>query len=395
MQAAIAHDGATIAWFREEFAAANAIIDALCSHLSRLGDRYNKVNVVKGLKLYEDVFNDLELEKLTHFVNRVRAAGRNGKLSDGKQAELIQFGVPIFRLALEGSSEDNKLSKTKHNDHPYDLCLPLSIEPNDTICIPRQHRAYSSSPATSCRSPRRLEVDTDLQEAQQITSSISSMRCLFVLLSPRALVRGESSQPFLKPPHLDQSVSTLLLSDSTMVFGRFLMSDIEGNYKGPLMLSLKKGSLVVMRGNSAEMARHVMCPGPNKRVAIIFFRVRPDSHQVSSPTGPSPTGAMTLWQPQSPSTNSTPCGALTGYEALDMIPSWGILHAPVVMLAGAPICPMVLSPKKVQQEGTGMFLPWSVSPPRKPLKHLPPWAQKGRFLKLPLTGRPLVLESTS
>lgn len=54
-------------------------------------------------------------------------------------------------------------------------------------------------------------------------------------------LQGEFSQPFLKPPHLEQPISTLLLSESTMAFGRTLVCDNEGNYKGPLMLSLKEG----------------------------------------------------------------------------------------------------------------------------------------------------------
>ena len=54
-------------------------------------------------------------------------------------------------------------------------------------------------------------------------------------------MQGEYSQPFLKPPHLEQPISTLLLSESTMAFGRTLVSDSEGNYRGPLQLSLKEG----------------------------------------------------------------------------------------------------------------------------------------------------------
>lgn len=40
-----------------------------------------QVNVVKGLKLYEDVFTDTELCKLNDFVMELRAAGENGELS--------------------------------------------------------------------------------------------------------------------------------------------------------------------------------------------------------------------------------------------------------------------------------------------------------------------------
>lgn len=39
------------------------------------------MNVVKGLKLYEDVFSESEICKLTDFVNDIHAAGQNGELS--------------------------------------------------------------------------------------------------------------------------------------------------------------------------------------------------------------------------------------------------------------------------------------------------------------------------
>ena len=52
------------------------------------------MNVVKGLKLYEDVFTDSELCKLTDFVNEIHAAGQNGELS-GK-LPLISECVSVF-----------------------------------------------------------------------------------------------------------------------------------------------------------------------------------------------------------------------------------------------------------------------------------------------------------
>lgn len=54
-------------------------------------------------------------------------------------------------------------------------------------------------------------------------------------------MQDEHSQPYFKPPHLDNPVSTLLLSETTMAFGRFLVSDHQGNYRGSLSLTLKDG----------------------------------------------------------------------------------------------------------------------------------------------------------
>lgn len=124
----------------------------------------------------------------------------------------------------------------------------------------------------------------------------------------------------------------------------------------------------MMRGNSSDTARHVMCSSPNKRVSITFFRVRAEieSH-ASSEMNPS-SKAMTLWQPG------------VNYGAVNMMPKWGLLRSPVVMLA--PMRPVLVNPRKMQRGGTGVFLPWNGGS-RKHAKHLPPRAQRGRFLALP------------
>ncbi|KAF8387982.1 hypothetical protein HHK36_026648 [Tetracentron sinense] len=315
------------------------------------------VNVVKGLKLYEDIFIDSELSKLTNFVNDLRLAGRNGDLSGetfilfnqqlkGNKRELIQLGVPIFgQINEEGTNKPQN-----SNIEPIPLVLQAVID--------------------------HLVQWHLIQESRKPNSCIINF-----------FDEGECSQPYLKPPHLDQPISTLLLSESTMAFGRALVSDHHGNFKGPLMLSLKEGSLLVMRGNSADMARHVMCPSSNKRVSITFFKVRPDTNQIQSPTLPPLTRAMTVWQPGVPNPYTMPNGA----ETMEVIPKWGVLRAPLVMLA--PVRPMVMSPRKIPRGGTGVFLPWTVGH-KKPAKHLPPRAQRGRLLALPSPIEAQVVEST-
>ncbi|KAG4928015.1 hypothetical protein JHK85_054501 [Glycine max] len=299
------------------------------------------VNVVKGLKLYEDVFSESEICKLTDFVKEIHAAAQNGELSGetfilfnkqmkGNKRELIQLGVPIFRQI----KDDNK----------------SNIEPIPALLH---------------------DVIDHLIQWKLIPEYKRPNGCIINFFE-----EGEFSQPFLKPPHLDQPLSTLLLSESTMAFGRILMSENDGNYKDD---ETKRRSLLVMRGNSADMARHVMCPSPNRRVSITFFRVRPDSNQCQSPT-PTMTTAMTLWQPSIASPFTLPNGPLSGYEAMNMMPQLGILSAPMVMLA--PMRPMAANTHKLPRGGTGVFLPWKGSA-RKHARHLPPRAQKGRLMELP------------
>ena len=131
------------------------------------------------------------------------------------------------------------------------------------------------------------------------------------------------------------------------------------------------------------MARHVMCPSSNQRISITFFRVRPESAQCQSPTSPLSVGpnAMTVWQP---SPYAAPNGASYDASSMEMMSKWGgALRSPVIMLT--PVRPVVVSPRRAPSppggNGTGVFLPWAMGS-RKPHKHLPPRAQKGRLLAL-------------
>lgn len=151
-----------------------------------------------------------------------------------------------------------------------------------------------------------------------------------------------------------------------------------------LFIFVGRRSLLVMRGNSADMARHVVCASPNKRVIVTFVKVRHAAARqaAASPTALQPTKAMTVWQPGTAQTTTTPRKVATaGVIAWPhrVIPAaWGLaLHSPVVMVA--PRRAMVVGPgKKAPRNGTGVFLPWTVGP-KKHTKHLPPRFQKGRL----------------
>ncbi|CAN0890179.1 RNA demethylase ALKBH10B [Linum grandiflorum] len=324
------------------------------------------VNVVKGLKLFEQVFTDSELSKLTHFVDELRLAGQKGELSGdtfilfnkqmkGNKRELIQFGVPIFEHIKEDASNQT-----------------CNIEPI----------------------PALLEgVINHLVQWRLIPEYRRPNGCIIHFFDEE-----EFSQPFQKPPHVEQPVATLLLSESTMAFGRNIAGDSEGNYRGSLVLSLKQGSLLVMRGNSAEMARHVMCPSQNKRVSITFFRVREEPIQTQSPpTSPMHGGALTVWQPATLINNGYGGSSLinNGFGGVGTMANWGhLIRTPFVMVAAPPMAQpqLMVSPKKIMPPlaqgggGTGVFLPWARMGSRRPPKHLPPRAQRSRYLALP-SGR--------
>lgn len=53
---------------------------------------------MRGLKLYEDVFTENELSKLTDFVTELRVAGRNGELTGGPSFIRDAFIVKLVFL---------------------------------------------------------------------------------------------------------------------------------------------------------------------------------------------------------------------------------------------------------------------------------------------------------
>ncbi|KAL7112820.1 hypothetical protein ACP275_04G025000 [Erythranthe tilingii] len=304
------------------------------------------VNVVRGLKIHENIFTDVEMSKLNDFVNELRVAGQSGELSGetfilynqqtkGNKRELIQLGVPIF-----GQIKDEE----RRHIEPIPALLQGVIE--------------------------------HLVQWRLLPENRRPNSCIINFFD-----EGEYSQPFLKPPHLEQPMSTLLLSDSIMAFGRMLVSDGEGNYRGPFMVSPKEGSLLVMRGHSSDTARHVMCSSPNKRVSISFFRVRSEvevERNIPSEIIAPMSTSMTLWQPGVPTPyNNMP----NNYKPMNMIPKWSLVRPPMVMLA--PVRPMMVAPRRMPRGGTGVFLPWNGGTRKHHAKHLPPRAQRGRFLALP------------
>ncbi|KAK9756097.1 hypothetical protein RND81_01G073100 [Saponaria officinalis] len=299
------------------------------------------MNVVKGLKMFENVFTVAELCKLRTFVDKLRVAGQNGELLGetyilfNKQVktnkrEQIQLGVPLFGHVKDEATNEQQ----KSNNEP----IPELIQ----------------------------SVIDHLVQWQVLPENRKPNGCIINYFD-----EGEYSQPFLKPPHLDHPLCTLVLSESTVAFGRSLVNDGDGNFKAQLMLSMKEGSVLVMRNNSADVARHVMCASPTKRVSITLIRIRPDQFHTQHPT-PQP---MTLWQPAGMTGPQT----LQNGPPVDAFPKWGVVRAPLVMLA--PVRPMAVTPRRMPRGGTGVFLPWTVGS-RKPARHLPPRAQKGRFLAL-------------
>ncbi|XP_011021730.1 PREDICTED: uncharacterized protein LOC105123720 isoform X4 [Populus euphratica] len=204
-----------------------------------------KVNVVDGLKLYENLLDGLEVPKLVSLVNELRAAGRRGQFQGqtyilskrpmkGHGREMIQFGLPIADAPAETENETG-ISKDRRVES-----IPAMLQ----------------------------EVIDRLVGMQVMTVKPDS--CIIDIYN-----EGDHSQPHMWPPWFGKPVSVLFLTECELTFGREIETVHHGDYRGSLKLSLVPGSLLVMQGKSSDVAKHAIPMIRKQRMLITFTKSQP------------------------------------------------------------------------------------------------------------------------
>uniref|UniRef100_A0ACD5XDW7 Uncharacterized protein n=1 Tax=Avena sativa TaxID=4498 RepID=A0ACD5XDW7_AVESA len=199
------------------------------------------VNTVEGLKVYEGLVNAIEINKIVSLVNETKASSGQGGLEAGQTvivgkrplrghgSVVIQLGVPI----VEGPLEDENQRETKVEAVPgllhdlFDRFFKQGIVPAmPDYCV------------------------VDFYHA------------------------GEYSHPQQPPPWYGRPLCTLCLTECDMVFGRVIFGE-RGDNRGPLKLSLSTGSLVVLQGRSADVAKRSIPTTRKQRILLTFGKSVP------------------------------------------------------------------------------------------------------------------------
>ncbi|XP_023769171.1 RNA demethylase ALKBH10B isoform X2 [Lactuca sativa] len=262
------------------------------------------VNVVDGLRMYDKLFDDTEIENMVNLVNNFRTAGRQGQFQGGHTyvvskrpmkghgREMIQLGFPIADDLINGSSKDRK------------------IEP-----IPNLFQ----------------DVIDRLITMQILTAKPDS--CVIDIYN-----EGDHSQPHIWPHWVGRPVCVLLLTECELTFGKVISVDHPGDYRGCLNLSLSPGSMIVMEGRSSDIAKHAIPSIRKQRVLVTLTRSKRVTHGPRVGVGPkhyvpAPTAAPP------PGNVFAPAMA---FPAASGVGGW--TGAPVTLRQHAP-------------PGTGVFLP--------------------------------------
>ncbi|XP_044493278.1 RNA demethylase ALKBH10B-like [Mangifera indica] len=309
------------------------------------------VNVVDGLKLYEELCANSEVSKLVSMVNDLRAAGKRGQIQGqayvvskrpmkGHGREMIQLGIPIADAPPE---DENAVGTSKDR----------RIEPI----------------------PALLQGVIDHAVGMQILT-VKPDSCIIDVYN-----EGDHSQPHIWPHWFGRPVSTLFLTECEMTFGRMIGADHPGDYRGTLKLPLAPGSLLVMQGKSADFAKHAIPSIRKQRILITFTKsqlkkfVASDSQRLPS----SALAPLPHWGPP-PSRSPNHIHHPVGSKHYAPVPTTGVLPVPIRTQIPPPngVQPLFVTTPVAQ----GMPFPapvpipagssgWAAAPPRHPPPRLP------------------------
>nr|CAD1832924.1 unnamed protein product [Ananas comosus var. bracteatus] len=258
------------------------------------------VNVVEGLKLYEDSVDITEINQLLLWANEMRASGRRGELHGntlviakrpmkGHGREMIQLGIPV----TEGPPEDEITA---------DNSTEKKVAP-----IPS------------------LVQDVFDHLARQQVLHFKPDYCIIDFFN-----EGDHSQPHVWPPWYGRPVCTLCLTDCDMFFGRAIGGDHRGDYRGSHKMSLQMGALLILQGKSADLVKRAIPSVRKQRVLLTFGKsqpkkpiLHPEGSYFTSTTAPPPSPWGGISSPVRPSNLPRP-------KHFGALPSTGVLPAPSV-----------------------------------------------------------------
>ncbi|XP_059293065.1 RNA demethylase ALKBH9B [Lycium ferocissimum] len=203
-------------------------------------------NILGGLELHKGVFSAVEQTRIVNYVEKLDQMGKNGELKGrtytapakwmrGKGRVTIQFGC-CYNYALDKSGNSPGILKSATVDPLPDLMKVMIRR------LVRWHVMPPTCVPDSC-----------------IINIYEEGDCI--------------------PPHIDNHdfvrpfCTVSFLSECNIVFGSNLKIVGPGEFAGAIAIPLPVGSVLVLNGNGADVAKHCVPAVPAKRISITFRRM--------------------------------------------------------------------------------------------------------------------------
>ncbi|KAG9129917.1 hypothetical protein Leryth_007002 [Lithospermum erythrorhizon] len=203
-------------------------------------------NILDGLELHSGVFSAAEQKRIVNFVEELQEKGKNGQLKActytapqnwmrGKGRVTLQFGC-CYSYAMDKNGNPPGILKNEAVD-PLPQLFKTMIKR-----LVRWHVMPPTCVPDSCIVNIYYEGD-----------------CI--------------------PPHIDNHefvrpfCTVSFLSECSIVFGTNLKVGEPGVFAGSIAIPLPVGSVLVLNGNGADVAKHCVPSVPTKRISITFRRM--------------------------------------------------------------------------------------------------------------------------
>ncbi|KAL4588471.1 hypothetical protein LXL04_001362 [Taraxacum kok-saghyz] len=237
------------------------------------------VNVVQGLELHTRVFNAEEQKKIVESVYEFQRLGQKGRLRERTYTEPTKWMRGKGRITIQ-----------------FGCCYNYAVDKN------------GNPPGII----REEEVDPLPRVFKQMIKRMVRWQILPPTCIPNSCIVNIYEEGDCIPPHIDHHdflrpfCTTSFLTECNILFGSSLKIAGPGEFVGPVSIPLPVGSVLILKGNGADVAKHCVPAVPAKRISITFRKmdeskipygyvpdpelhgVRPLSLKTSSPS-PSPS----------------------------------------------------------------------------------------------------------
>ncbi|KAL8046894.1 hypothetical protein ABFX02_08G203500 [Erythranthe guttata] len=204
------------------------------------------VNILEGLELHKGVFSAAEQKRIVSYVENLQEMGKKGQLKDrtysapvkwmrGKGRVTLQFGC-CYNYALDRQGNPPGILKNGAVDPLPDLFKVMI---------------------------RRL-----------VRWNVLPPTCV-----PDSCIVNIYEKDDCIPPHIDNHdfvrpfCTVSFLSECEILFGSKLTSVRAGEFTGSFAIALPVGSVLVINGNGADVAKHCVPAVPSRRISITFRKM--------------------------------------------------------------------------------------------------------------------------
>ncbi|KAL6651668.1 hypothetical protein ACP70R_010593 [Stipagrostis hirtigluma subsp. patula] len=245
------------------------------THMERVDGRM--VNVLQGLELHTAVFSAAEQQRIVDCVHDLQDRGRRGLLRERTYSEPRKWMRGKGRATIQFGCCYNYATDRKGN--PPGIIRDEEVDP-----LPPLLRAMV------CR----------LVEWRVLPPTCVPDSCIVNIYDVDDCI----------PPHIDHHdflrpfCTVSFLAECRILFGRDLRVLGPGEFSGAASIPLPVGSVLVLSGNGADVAKHCVPAVPAKRISITFrkmdagkvpfsFRPDPEMQELAPLPYPAPAPAPT------------------------------------------------------------------------------------------------------